>query len=187
MGERSHHLAVGCRLWEVCMQRLVVLSVVLLAFLMSSPAFSQSFTEKAKKDSAVDMSDEDPAMQKAMERARAGLEDFLRMAGSPPPNTDQYSVKVRVNEGDNQEYLWVSNLKARGDLWSGRIDNLPMIRSVKKGQSYSFAKTEIVDWTYIDRSKKKVVGNFTTCALLTKEPSSVAESIQKQYGLECDR
>ena len=169
------------------MQRLVVLSVVLLALLISSSAFSQSFTDKAKKDSAVDMSDEDPAMQKAMERARAGLEDFLRKAGSPPPNTDQYSVKVRVNEGDNQEYLWVSNLKARGDLWSGRIDNLPMIRSVKKGQSYSFAKTEIVDWTYIDRSKKKVVGNFTTCALLTKEPSSVAESIQKQYGLECDR
>jgi uncharacterized protein YegJ (DUF2314 family) len=169
------------------MQRFGALSVVLLFLLISPPAFSQSFTEKAKKDSAVDMSDEDPAMQKAMERARAGLEDFLRKAGAPPPHTDQYSVKVRVSEGDNQEYLWVSNLKAQGDLWSGRIDNLPMIRSVKKGQSYSFAKTEIVDWTYIDKSKKKVVGNFTTCALLTKEPPGVAESIQKQYGLDCDR
>lgn len=174
------------------MQRLVVLSVVLLALLLYSAAiyssaFSQSFTDKAKKDSAVDMSDEDPAMQKAMERARAGLEDFLRKAGSPPPDTDQYSVKVRVSEGDKQEYLWVSNLKAQGDLWSGRIDNLPIIRSVKKGQSYSFAKTEIVDWTYINRSKKKVFGNFTTCALLTKEPRGVAESIQRQYGLECDR
>lgn len=169
------------------MQRLVILSIAMLALLVSPSAFSQSFTDKAKKDSAVEMSDEDPAMQKAMERARAGLEDFLRKAGAPPSNTDHYSVKVRVSEGDNQEYLWVSNLKAQGDLWSGRIDNLPMIRSVKKGQSYSFAKTEIVDWTYIDRSKKKVVGNFTTCALLTKEPPAVAEAIQKQYGLECDR
>lgn len=169
------------------MQRLVVPSVILSALLITCSAFSQSFNDKAKKDSAVDMSDEDPAMQKAMERAQAGLDDFLRKAGAPPPNTDQYSVKVRVNEGDNQEYLWVSNLKAQGDLWSGRIDNLPMIRSVKKGQSYSFAKTEIVDWTYIDRNKKKVFGNFTTCALLTKEPPGVAESIQKQFGLECDR
>lgn len=169
------------------MQRLVVLGVAILTLLLSSSVFSQSFTDKAKKDSAIDMSDEDPAMQKAMERARTGLEDFLRKAGSPPPNTDQYSVKVRVSEGDKQEYLWVSNLKGQGDLWSGRIDNLPIIRSVKKGQSYSFAKTEIVDWTYIDRNKKKVVGNFTTCALLTKEPPGVAESIQKQYGLECDR
>lgn len=169
------------------MQRLVVVSVALLTLLLSSSAFSQSFTDKAKKDSAVDVSDEDPAMQKAMERARMGLEDFLRKAGSPPPNTDQYSVKVRVSEGDKLEYLWVSNLKGQGDLWSGRIDNLPIIRSVKKGQSYSFAKTEIVDWTYIDRNKRKVVGNFTTCALLTKEPPGVAESIQKQYGLECDQ
>jgi uncharacterized protein YegJ (DUF2314 family) len=169
------------------MQQFVGLSVALLVLLLSHPAFSQSFTDKAKKDHAVDVSDEDPAMQKAMERARAGLDDFLRKAGAPPPNTDQYSVKVRVSEGDNQEYLWVSNLKAQGDLWSGRIDNLPVIRSVKKGQSYAFAKTEIVDWTYVDRNKKKVVGNFTTCALLTKEPPSVAESIQKQYGLECTR
>ncbi|HEU5406146.1 MAG TPA: DUF2314 domain-containing protein [Nitrospira sp.] len=169
------------------MQRLVMLNVILFGIFISSSVFPQSFTDKAKKDSAVEMSDEDPAMQKAMGRARAGLEDFLRKAGSPPANTDQYSVKVRVSEGDNQEYLWVSNLKVQGDLCSGRIDNLPMIRSVKKGQSYSFAKTEIVDWTYIDKSKKKVFGNFTTCALLTKEPPGVAESIQRQYGLECDR
>lgn len=170
------------------MPRFVKLSVALwVFFFLSSSAFSESFTDKAKKDRTVDMSDEDPAMQKAMQRARAGLEDFLQKAGAPPPNTDQYSVKVRVSEGDNREYLWVSNLRAQGDVWSGRIDNLPMLRSIKKGQSYSFAKTEIVDWTYIDRNKKKIIGNFTTCALLTKEPASVAESIQKQYGLDCDR
>jgi uncharacterized protein YegJ (DUF2314 family) len=169
------------------MRRLAVPSVTLWVLLISTATFSQSFIEKAKKDSVIDMNDEDPVMQKAMERARAGLDDFLKKVSAPPPNTDQYSVKVRVREGDNQEYLWVSNLKVQGDLWSGRIDNLPMIRSVKKGQSYSFAKTEIVDWTYVDKSKKKVVGNFTTCALLSKEPSTVAASIQKQYGLDCDR
>jgi uncharacterized protein YegJ (DUF2314 family) len=167
--------------------RLILSAVALMALVVSPPVFSESFSDKAKKDSAVEMNDEDPVMQKAMGRARAGLDDFLRKAGAPPPDTDQYSVKVRVSEGDNQEYLWVSNLKTQGDLWSGRIDNLPVARSVKKGQAYSFAKTEIVDWTYIDKSKKKVVGNFTTCALLTKEPPEVAQKIQKQYGLECDR
>ena len=169
------------------MRRLVVLSGGLIILLLPLPVFADSFTDKAKKDRTVEVSDEDPAMQKAMERARAGLDDFLRKAGSPPPDTDQYSVKVRVSEGDGLEYLWVSNLKAQGDLWSGRIDNLPVMRSVKKGQAYSFAKTEIVDWTYIDKTKKRIVGNFTTCALLTKEPPEVAQKIQKQYGLECDR
>ena len=168
------------------MRRLVVLSGALIILLMSPPLFADSFTEKAKKDRTVEMSDEDPAMQKAMERARAGLDDFLKKARSPLPDTDQYSVKVRVSEGGNQEYLWVSDLKSQGDLWSGRIDNLPVMRSVKKGQSYSFAKTEIVDWTYIDKNKKRIVGNFTTCALLTKESPDVAQKIQKQYGLECN-
>ncbi len=169
------------------MQRFLVLGAALTALLMAPCAFSQTFTDKAKKDHAVEMSDEEPAMQKAMERARAGLDDFLKKVSSPPPDTDQYSVKVRVSEGDSQEYLWLSNLKSQGDLWSGRIDNLPVMRSVKKGQSYSFAKSEVVDWTYVDKSKKKVVGNFTTCALLTKEPPGVAAAIRKQYGLECDR
>ncbi|GKS64783.1 hypothetical protein YTPLAS72_20870 [Nitrospira sp.] len=170
------------------MQHSFLLGAVLMTFTIApSAALASSFMDKAKKDSAVEMNDEEPAMQSAMERARTGLDDFLRKAGAPPPETDYYSVKVRVREGDNLEYLWLSNLKAQGELWSGRIDNAPMIRSVKKGQFYSFAKSEIVDWTYIDRTKKKIVGNFTTCALLTKETPDVAQQIQKQYGLDCDR
>jgi uncharacterized protein YegJ (DUF2314 family) len=172
---------------EVPMQRLLILSFVGIVLLAVPCAFAQSFSDKAKKDSAIDMGDEEPEMQKAMDRARVGLDDFLRKAGSPPPDTDLYSVKVRVSEAENREYLWISNLKAQGDLWSGRVDNLPMIQSIKKGQLYSFAKSEIVDWTYVDKSKKKVVGNFTTCALLTKEPSDVAGRIRKEYGLDCDR
>ena len=169
------------------MRRLVVLNVGLVVVLMSLPVFADSFSDKAKSDSTVEVSDEDPVMQKAMARARAGLEGFLKKAGSPPSDTGQYSVKVRVSEGDSLEYLWISNLKGEGDLWSGQIENLPVVRSLKKGQTYSFAKTEIVDWTYVDKGRKKVVGNFTTCALLTKEPPDVARKIQKQYGLECDR
>lgn len=169
------------------MKPLVSLIVSLVVVLMSPPTFADSFTDKAKNDGTVEVSDEDPAMQKAMARARAGLDGFLKKAGSPPSDTGEYSVKVRVSEGDSLEYLWISNLKGEGDLWSGRIDNQPVVRSLKKGQTYSFAKTEIVDWTYVDRGRKKVVGNFTTCALLTKESPDVAQKIQKHYGLECDR
>jgi uncharacterized protein YegJ (DUF2314 family) len=169
------------------MQRLVALTVGFIVAVISPPVFSESFTDKAKNDGTVEVSDEDPAMQKAMARARAGLEGFLKKAGSPPSDTGQYSVKVRVSEGESLEYLWISDLKGQGDLWSGRIENVPVVRSLKKGQAYSFAKTEIVDWTYVDKGRKKVIGNFTTCALLTKEAPEVAQDIQKKYGLECDR
>ena len=169
------------------MNRLWMLSVTVFAWCLTTPAFSETLIDKAKKDAAIEMGDDEPAMQQAMERARAGLDDFLRKAGSPPPNTTQYSAKIRVGDGENKEYLWVSELKGQGDMWSGRIENVPVVRSVKKGQSYSFAKSEIVDWTYVDKAKKKVVGNFTTCALLTREPSDVAEALKREYGLECAR
>ncbi len=167
------------------MQRLVVVSALAFVTVLPQFAWAETFVDKAKNDSSVEMGDDEPAMQKAMQQARAGLDDFLRKVSAPPSNTAQFSVKVRVSDGENKEYLWVSDLKGQGELWSGRIDNLPVIRSVKKGQSYSFAKSEIVDWTYVDKAKKRVVGNFTTCALLTKEPASVAEALRKEYGLEC--
>ena len=167
------------------MQRLVVMSALAFMSVIPQYVWAETLVDKAKNDSSVEMGDDEPAMQKAMQQARAGLDDFLKKAGAPPRDTAQFSVKVRVSDGDNREYLWVSDLKGQGELWSGRIDNIPVIRSVKKGQSYSFAKSEIVDWTYIDRAKKRVMGNFTTCALLTKEPPSVAETLRKEYGLEC--
>ena len=82
------------------MQHSFLLGAVLMVFTIApSSALSSSFMDKAKKDSAVEMNDEEPAMQKAMKRARTGLDDFLRKVGSPPPETDYYSVKVRVREG----------------------------------------------------------------------------------------
>lgn len=167
------------------MQRFIVVSALVFMSLISQSAWSETLVDKAKNDSSVEMGDDEPAMQKAMQQARAGLDDFLKKVGAPPRDTEEFSVKVRVSDGGNEEFLWVSDLKGQGELWSGRINNIPMIRSVKKGQSYSFAKSEIVDWTYRDKAKKKIMGNFTTCALLTKEPPSVAETLRKEYGLEC--
>lgn len=50
--------------WRRSMRRLVALTVGLIVILMSPPVFSESFTDKAKNDSTVEVSDEDPAMQR---------------------------------------------------------------------------------------------------------------------------
>lgn len=46
------------------MRRLGALNVGLIVILVSTPVFSESFTDKAKSDSTVEVSDEDPAMQR---------------------------------------------------------------------------------------------------------------------------
>jgi hypothetical protein len=42
-----------------------------------------------------------------------------------------------------------------------------------------------VDWTYIDKAQRQMVGNFTLCALLTKEPPQEAEAMKKRFKVDC--
>jgi uncharacterized protein YegJ (DUF2314 family) len=96
-------------------------------------------------------------------------------------------VKVGIREGKNTEYFWVNELATAGDDFTGKINNEPrMVKSVKLGQAYKFSKSQIVDWTYLDRPNRKMAGNFTACALLSKEPPAEAEAMKKRYGLSCE-
>lgn len=160
------------------------------AFLLSFAALSvnaQSLTERAKNDELAFMQDEEPAMRKAFQAARATLDEFLEKAKSHPPGTSSYAVKVGVKEGKNTEYFWIAELASAGDEFVGRLSNQPRIaKSVKLGQTYRFSKSQIVDWTYLDRSNGKMAGNFTACALLSKEPPAEAEAMKKRHGLSCD-
>ena len=141
----------------------------------------------AKEAPLVFMGDEEPAMQRAFEKARATLDDFLKLAAQPPPQLDLFSLKVGITDGGRTEYFWIGDFKRRGDRFEGRIDNTPqMIKTVRLGQIYEFGRGQIVDWMYLDRPKRKMMGNFTFCALLSKEPPAKAAAQRRQYNLDCD-
>jgi uncharacterized protein YegJ (DUF2314 family) len=59
-----------------------------------------------------------------------------------------------------------------------------LIKRLKFGDTVTFAKRQIVDWTYLEDGKMK--GNYTACAILTRESKESAEAFKKQYGLQCD-
>ena len=154
---------------------------------VSNAVYSKTVTERAAKDQVSYVSNDDPAMAKAYEKAKATLDSFLLLAQSPPLNTTAFSVKVGIREGKHTEYFWISDITQSGNQLQGRINNEPeLVKSVKNGQMYSFAKSKIVDWTYRDRTKHRTFGNFTACALLSKEPANEDEEFKKQYGLECN-
>jgi uncharacterized protein YegJ (DUF2314 family) len=164
-----------------------------MRYLLATVAFvachaaAQSVVERAKADELVFMRDEEPAMQRAFEKARATLEDFLQKAKSPPAGTTSYSLKVGVRQGKDVEYFWVGNFTQTDSGFTGTINNEPrMVKSVKFGQQYSFPREHVVDWTYIDRNERRMVGNFTVCALLTKESAAEAEATRKRFGLRCE-
>lgn len=158
-----------------------------LAISMLSTVQAASFADKAKNDEVIQMQDEDPAMQRAFKQARSSLDNFLAKARNPSAGTYSYAVKVGIVEAEVTEYLWLGDLVITENKLIGKITNEPsMIKTVKLGQLYTFSKSQVVDWTYIDKTARKVVGNFTACALLSKEPPAEAELMKKQYGLTCD-
>lgn len=159
----------------------------MVCMLVMQSAAGQSVTERAKAGELVFMGDEEPAMRRAFEKARSTLDAFLEQAKAPPPGTGGYSLKVGIREGKDVEYFWVGDFAATESGFIGTINNEPrMVKSVRLGQRYSFPKQHIVDWTYIDRNERRMVGNFTVCALLTKESAAEAEATKKRFGLRCD-
>ena len=158
------------------------------AALLVPAAGAQSLLQKADKDDLVFMRDEEPAMKKAFAKASASLNDFLAVARAAAPTHTSFAMKVAISQGKKTEYFWVSDFAEKADgSFEGEIANEPrMVKHVKLGQRYSFPRVHIVDWTYIDTGSRAMAGNFTLCALLTKEPAAQAEAMKKRYRLDCD-
>ncbi len=166
------------------MPRLFVAALLLVSAI---PALAESVMERSKADELVFMSDEEPAMRRAFQQARATLDEFLQKAKSPPGGTASYSLKVGIRDGKDVEYFWVGDFIQSDSGFTGTINNQPrLVKNVKFGQRYSFPREHIVDWTYVDRNERRMVGNFTLCALLTKEPAQEAEAMKKRFGLRCE-
>ena len=165
------------------------LTKILSACLLVAAPFvgAQSISEKAEYDEVVVRSDEDPAMRKALSRAQKTLPDFLNLLANPMPGTSSYALKVGISDGGNTEYFWIGDITRNGSSFTGTLNNEPrLVKIHKNGDRISFREKQIADWVYVDELNKKMMGNFTACALLSKEPPAQAAAFKQQYGLSCE-
>lgn len=136
------------------------------------------------QDRLLHMSDSDPAMQKAFQKAKASLPQFLQELAKPK-GSKNHVVKIGLPiKAGGTEYLWLGDLKLQGDSFSGVIDNTPVYVKQKSGDRLTVKRSDVVDWMYVD-AQGKLVGNFTACALYSKEPPAKAKAFAEQYGLNC--
>ncbi|HEY2977162.1 MAG TPA: DUF2314 domain-containing protein, partial [Burkholderiaceae bacterium] len=107
-------------------------------------------------------------------------------AKQQPAGTSSYALKVRIQEGRDTEYFWVEEFTWSDGSFTGRINNEPrLVTSIRPGQIYKFNRSQIADWKYIDAKSGKTFGNFTACALLSKQPPAQADEIKRRDGLDC--
>jgi uncharacterized protein YegJ (DUF2314 family) len=163
----------------------ILCATVWLAF--TTLAFGQTVSERAARDELAYMGREEPAMREAFRKAAATLDEFLSTAANPRAGTSSYALKVAVSDGKSTEYFWVGGFSRHGERFSGILNNAPrLVKKHTQGERFEFSRAQVVDWTYLDGPERRMVGNFTACALLTKEPPAQAEEFKRQYGLRCD-
>jgi uncharacterized protein YegJ (DUF2314 family) len=168
--------------------RVVLLLACVPLLATSTGALAQSVRERGQEPPVTTVPADNAAMADAFRKARAGLDEFLRLLDAPPPGTRSYAVKLLVTDAGQREYFWVGNVKREGDRFSGTLDNVPrQVKNVREGQTMQFGRDDIVDWLYVDTIRHRMMGNFTLCALLTlKTPQEVAE-LRQRVGLAfCD-
>jgi uncharacterized protein YegJ (DUF2314 family) len=171
--------------------RLVLISAMLACLgHAQAETKTESKPKPAKKvdDRIVEIKAEDPAMQAAFKKAQASLDQFLAVVATKNPKLDNISVKIAVKDHKRVEYFWITPFTVEADGFSGAINNIPrFVTNVQLGQTRKFARADIVDWMYTETVDKAMTmhGNFTTCAMLTKESPDDAKELKRRYGLDC--
>ena len=126
----------------------------------------------------------DPAMTKAFAKARSGLDGFLAKLASPPSGAEGFAIKIPIGDRGEVEYFWLIDLTQNGDNLSGVVNNSPdTVGNVQKGQRINFHRGDVADWMYFENGK--MTGNFTACAMLSKESTEVRATFRREYGLDC--
>jgi uncharacterized protein YegJ (DUF2314 family) len=165
----------------------VLRASLLLAACVPLAVAAPPVPEKPAPDRLVHLADADPAMRAAFDKAYATLDSFIAKAKGPSSGASTFAIKVSIRDGSDMEHMWLNELTFVDDRLSGRINNQPrIVGTVEYGQTYAFSKEQVVDWMYRDEASGRTMGNFTACALLTREPPARAEAFKRQYGLACD-
>ena len=148
-------------------------------------ADAQSLLEKSNRGDTVTLEQGDADMAAAIDRARATVPQFLELARAPKPSMKNFAIKLPIPYAEGNEYFRLRLIEFRGDQILGQIRNTPRhAKNVKYGERILFKDKDISDWTYNDG--KRMMGNFTACAMLKRETKANADAFKREFGLECD-
>ena len=157
-----------------------VAQLIFLMLLVSITLFGCGGTH----DNIVLVDSDDAAMEAAISRARATLDQFLALYGNPPGGAERFKLKVRFSSPRGTEHMWVTPFHQTETGFAGTLaDDPEYATDLKNGQEVSFLRDAISDWGYVLNGKQK--GSFTVCVLFKKMPAAEVEKYRADYGFEC--
>jgi len=127
----------------------------------------------------------DPVMSAAIQNARESLPGFLALARHPGPAMERFAVKITLLGDGGPEFFWIYPFAHVGDRFIGQIGNTPItLATLKKGDTVTFGKRDIIDWMYMDAGLMK--GNYSARAILKAALPRDRAAFKRRFGLEFD-
>ncbi len=153
------------------MNRTSNISLVILAVALAL------FTACSKRDTVINVADDDPEMLAAVAKARGTLPDFWKVFDKPEHGESGFSLKVKITDKRGTEHFWVIDLQKQDGKIMGKINNDPeIVANVKLGERIEIPEADISDWLYM--RDDKMVGNETIRPLLKKMPVDEAKKMK---------
>jgi len=147
--------------------RLITLTLLIL--------FSPSLWAQDKAISDFD----NVAMDRAMQEARATIDDLLRRVESG--SVKKYNIKAPVVDVNGTEYFWLSDVTFTDGVFKGKIDNDPnIVKTVKICEFMTIKKDNISDWMFMRDGK--IYGNRTLRVLLPTMDKAEADNLKKMLA-----
>ncbi len=107
------------------------------------------------------------AMEKAIERAKAELPEFIAALEEPCEGCSDFSIKVAFDVADGStEYMWLRELAydEEAEQFTGELANSPVYTdAVMAGDEIKTSRERIVDWIYI--KDDELVGGYTVAVI----------------------
>ena len=148
--------------------------------------FGHSVLSAQADDDFVLVQGDDAKMKAAFKKAKSSLSGFLKLVDKGKNTDSVYDAYVKVEDKGNIEYLWVTDVQKYNEVYYiGYVVSAPrLVKNVKNGATIGFKVEDIFDWQHYDKTKNKIYGGFTTCALMNPASQEDSEYIKK-YGMQC--
>jgi uncharacterized protein YegJ (DUF2314 family) len=119
-------------------------------------------------------------IQAAMENARATIDHFIRELQNTIGEFEG-SVKVKIEDDGEVEYMWLDQLSYDNGIFHGNINNDPQsVRNVKFGYPWQVHRDEIADWMY--RKDGILYGNYTLKSSIQHLSEEKQLAALKEFG-----
>ncbi len=155
--------------------------VLALAVLLGLAA-CRSDSDRSGQPDVYDVAATDADMLTAIASARRTVEGFAARVRAPTPTQAVATIKVRLQEGDAVEHIWLTNLSFDGQLFTGQLDNVPVaLRGWSLGDTVRVPRDSISDWMLVDADT--VFGAYSIHLLRSQMGAAERAAFDREQGL----